>query len=185
MSKSQNIKGWFIALGLLTLAGVGAWQYWQASGGQLSGDRVLASADQIEVPMSEQWEVASVTDGDSLTVRQGSEELKILLCGIDAPEKMQPLGKEAKEKLQQLVDSANSKVAIVPLEKDSYGRTIAEVFFMTQPEQSAQQEMLTSGMAYIDPKHIGGCPNGSIFQSAEAIGRSQKVGVWAKEYQRP
>jgi micrococcal nuclease len=187
MSKNRrNIGSWSVGLCLLALTGMGVWQYWQASGGKLSGgDRVLASVDQIEVPMSEQWEVSSVTDGDSLTVRRGREEQKIRLCGVDAPEKDQPLGKEAKEKLQQLVNSARGKVAIVPVEKDRYGRTVAEVFLMTEPEQSAQQELLTSGLAYVYPKYVGGCPNGTVFQNAEAIGKSQKVGVWAKEYQRP
>jgi micrococcal nuclease len=65
--------------------------------------------------MSEQWEVTKVSDGDTLTVRQGSKEKKVRLCGVDAPEKSQPLGMEAKEKLQQLVDAARGKVAIVPV----------------------------------------------------------------------
>jgi micrococcal nuclease len=187
MSKSRrNVNGLVVGLGLLSLAGIGAWQYWQASGGKLPvGDQVLASVDQIEVPMSEQWEVASVTDGDSLTVRRGGEEQKIRLCGIDAPEKDQPLGKVAKEKLQELVDSAKGKVAIVPVEKDRYGRTVAELFLMTEPEQSAQEELLTAGMVYVYPKYVGGCPNATAFKAAEAIGKAQKVGVWAKEYQRP
>jgi endonuclease YncB( thermonuclease family) len=187
MSKTRrNVNGLVVGLGLLALAGMGGWQYWQASGGKLSGgDQVLASVDQIEVPMSEQWEVASVTDGDSFTVRRGGEEQKIRLCGVDAPEKTQPLGKEAKEKLQQLVDSAKGKVAIVPVEKDRYGRTVAEVFLMTEPEQSAQEELLTAGMVYVYPKYVDGCPNAMAFKAAEAIGKSQKVGVWEKEYQRP
>jgi endonuclease YncB( thermonuclease family) len=31
-----------------------------------------------------------------------SQELKLRLCGIDAPEKKQPLGQEAKQKLESM-----------------------------------------------------------------------------------
>jgi len=135
--------------------------------------------------MSEQWEVTKVSDGDTLTVRKGSEEQKVRLCGVDAPEKAQPLGMEAKAKLQQLVDDAGGKVAIVPVNRDRYGRTVAEVFLMSEPEQSAQQELLTAGMVYVYPQYIDGCPNATGFRMAEAIAQGQKVGVWAGEYERP
>jgi micrococcal nuclease len=57
---------------------------------------------------------------------------------------------------------------------------VAEVFLMTEPEQSVQQEMLTSGMIYIYPQYIEGCPNAVGFKMAEAIGKESKVGVWAR-----
>jgi endonuclease YncB( thermonuclease family) len=147
--------------------------------------QVLASLDQVKVPMSEQWEVTKVSDGDTLTVRQGSKEQKVRLCGVDAPEKAQPLGMESKAKLQQLVDDAEKKVAIVPVDQDRYGRTVAEVFLMTEPEQSLQQELLTAGMVYVYPQYVDGCPNATGFKMAEAIAQQGKVGVWAKSYQRP
>jgi micrococcal nuclease len=180
----QNINAWSVGLTLLALVGVGLYQRWQPSSGATS-DKVLASTDQIEVPMSEQWEVAKVSDGDTLTVRQGDKEEKVRLCGVDAPEKAQPLGAESKAKLQQLVDAAGRKVALVPVDRDRYGRVVAEVFLMTEPEQSVQQEMLTSGMVYIYPQYIDGCPNAVGFKMAEAIGKDGKVGVWARTNVRP
>jgi micrococcal nuclease len=95
------------------------------------------------------------------------------------------LGAESKAKLQQLVDVAGGKVALVPVDRDRYGRVVAEVFLMTEPEQSVQQEMLTSGMVYIYPQYIEGCPNATGFKMAEAIGKESKAGVWARNDQRP
>jgi endonuclease YncB( thermonuclease family) len=116
----QNFNIWSVGLCLIGLAGVGISQHWQPSSSSAKGrspdsKQVLASLDQVKVPMSEQWQVMKVSDGDTLTVRQGSKEQKVRLCGVDAPEKAQPLGAESKAKLQQLVDVAGGKVALVPV----------------------------------------------------------------------
>lgn len=184
----QNFNIWSVGLCLIGLAGVGISQHFSPlSSQERSPDskQVLASTDQIEVPLSEQWEVTKVSDGDTLTVRQGSKEEKVRLCGVDAPEKAQPLGKESKAKLQQLVDDAGGKVALVPVDSDRYGRVVAEVFLMTEPEQSLQQELLAAGMVYVYPQYIDGCPNATGFKMAEAIAQQGKVGVWSGNYERP
>lgn len=51
---------------------------------------------------AEQWQVkpGSIHDGDTLRVVRGNEELKIRLCGIDAPEIKQPLGIESRDYLR-------------------------------------------------------------------------------------
>jgi len=53
---------------------------------------------------AEQWQVkpGSVHDGDTLRVVRGDEELKVRLCGIDAPEIRQPLGIESRDYLRSL-----------------------------------------------------------------------------------
>lgn len=45
-----------------------------------------------QIPESQLWEVkaGSVYDGDTFRVIKDNKELKIRLCGIDAPEKRQP-----------------------------------------------------------------------------------------------
>ena len=42
----------------------------------------------------------SVYDGDTLRVTDGAQEIKIRLCGIDAPEKEQPMGVESWDHLR-------------------------------------------------------------------------------------
>ena len=78
---------------------------------------------------SQVWQVLRVSDGDTIVVRQmDGQEKKLRLCGIDAPEKAQALGKESKANLQRLVDEVNKTVMVSEIESDRYGRTVAEIF---------------------------------------------------------
>jgi len=75
-----------------------------------SGTSPLAPAKATDsIPDSELYYLVegSVYDGDTLRVRrcdEQCEELKIRLCGIDAPEKDQQLGVESRDHLRSLID---------------------------------------------------------------------------------
>lgn len=87
-----------------------------------------------------------MSDGDTFKVILAGKTVKVRLCGIDAPEKSQPLGIEAKVYLEKLVQNAGGKVGIVATDTDVYGRTVAEVVFAVgKTEQSAQEELLKEG----------------------------------------
>jgi micrococcal nuclease len=147
---------------------------------------VSTNASPLVKSQNTEWgTVESVNDGDTLKVMLNGRQVTVRFCGIDAPEKAQPLGLEAKEWLEKLVQDAGGKVGIVATDIDRYGRVVAEVFLMTEPEQSVQQEMLMAGMAYIYPQYIGSCPNAEPFKMAESIGKENKAGVWARNDQRP
>lgn len=122
-------------------------------------------------------EVKSVSDGDTFTTTSGD---RIRLCGIDAPEKSQPLGSESGDKLRSLLNSG--QVMISEVEKDRYDRTVAEVFVVSvsSTEISVQEEMLKSGNAYLYRQYLGNCPNAKAFEDAEMIGRSQNIGIWSR-----
>lgn len=136
--------------------------------------------------MSEQWQVVRVSDGDTITVRQGQREMKIRFCGVDSPEKAQPLGKESKANLQRLVDEVGGKVSVVSIESDRYGRTVAEIFSSKNGvEKNFNEEQLSSGNAYLYKQYAGKCPSKLAFEKAEAIAQSKKLGVWSGNYQKP
>lgn len=120
-------------------------------------------------------QIKSVSDGDTFTTGDGD---RIRLCGIDAPEKSQPLGPESGNKLRSLLSSG--QVMVSEIEKDRYGRTVAEVFVVSSTEISVQEEMLKSGNAYLYRQYLANCPNARSFEDAEAIGRSQNVGIWSR-----
>ena len=44
------------------------------------------------MPISEQWQVLSIHDGDTVKVQKDGVVERIRFCGIDAPEISQPLG---------------------------------------------------------------------------------------------
>jgi micrococcal nuclease len=171
-----------VAVGAIALyIGVNQWSRLQAS-----NPKAPKSAPLVQSQNTEWGTVTSVSDGDTLKVDLNGKEIKVRLCGIDAPEKAQPLGAESKQFLEKLVQNAGGKVGIAATDTDRYGRTVAEVFFVLgETEQSAQEELLKAGMAYVYPQYVGSCPNGDVFKRAEAIGQGSKVGVWARNGQRP
>ena len=127
--------------------------------------------------------VVKVADGDTLTVNVDGEKTKIRLCGIDAPEKAQALGEESKLLLEKL--ALNKQVAFSEIERDRYGRTVAEVFVLGASEVFVNGDMVQNGMAYHYDRYSGKCPNRDVIMDAEKIAQSKNSGVWASSNIRP
>lgn len=127
---------------------------WLVAGLLVSGitgcglSKVAGSASSAE--QTEYWTLDRVVDGDTITAINGEKEEKIRLCGIDAPEMKQPLGKASRNHLQQIVDqSQNYQIGVVPIERDRYGRQVAEVFVMKAngEEIHINSQMVADSMA--------------------------------------
>lgn len=142
---------------------------------------VDATSPPHSIPLSEEWQVIRVSDGDTLTVQQNGQEKKIRLCGIDANESKQEGGQEAKAYLKKLLDQTEGRVIITLIETDRYKRTVSEVFITLKDgsEQFIQEEMLKAGMARAYPQYISSCPNKDAILKAEQIGKQNRVGIWA------
>nr|WP_322657121.1 thermonuclease family protein [Dendronalium sp. ChiSLP03b]MDZ8203450.1 thermonuclease family protein [Dendronalium sp. ChiSLP03b] len=147
---------------------------------------IFQRTNNSSIALSEDWIVIDVADGDSMTVRQtDGSQIEVELCGIDASELKQDkapgqsLGNEAKQKLQSLVADADNEVMIVPVQKDSEGRTVAEVMARGQGEAeiSFQEELLKSGLAKMHKSGME-CPNQLAFEQAQKIGIASKAGLW-------
>jgi endonuclease YncB( thermonuclease family) len=174
--------------GLLKLVSVAAirvvsfvlWQHHQQSQAQPNYE---SDQPNFLTAKSEPAEVVKVYDGDTLTVRQNDQEVKVRLCGIDAPELKQPLGRQSRDKLRSLL-SKSQRVTLFVSEVDRYGRKVAEVFIPDptpqQPEQEKvlNYEMVAAGMAYHYAKYADRCPNGRILAEAEDAAREKRLGVW-------
>jgi endonuclease YncB( thermonuclease family) len=117
-----------------------------------------------------QAQVIKVTDGDSITVRNGEQNIKVRLAQIDAPERGQPWGTRSREELAGLV--AAKTVTITPQGSDRYGRMIGDIRIDTQDVNAA---MVQRGAAWAyrdylrDPRLI----------AIEAQAKSARVGLWA------
>lgn len=155
----------------------------------LSGRQERQTASNSKVPpISEQWTVVKVSDGDTITVRQtNNQQMKIRLCGIDAPESQQLLGNNATAYLKKLIQEANNQVMVSQVERDRYGRIVAEVFTLLPDgsEKFLNEEMVKAGFAYHYARYSGSCFNKIAIENGEAIARQQKVGVWSGNYQKP
>lgn len=114
--------------------------------------------------------VVAITDGDTLTVLVGTDQVKVRLDGIDAPERRQAFGTQAREKLADLC--FGKTVEVNGKTKDRYGRTIGQV---TVAGVNANLEMVRAGLAW----HYKQYSKDAELSRAEADARKAKRGLWA------
>lgn len=115
---------------------------------------VIASAAKFEA------KVVAVSDGDTITVTTGKPcvagsscfkgELshRIRLAEIDAPERKQPYGPEAKKSLVEMV--LGQRVVIDDRGQRSYSRIVAHVF---KDDVWINREQVANGFAWVDPRY--------------------------------
>ncbi|MDO8925376.1 MAG: thermonuclease family protein [Sideroxyarcus sp.] len=87
--------------------------------------------------------VVGVLDGDTILVRHEGKTAKVRLANIDAPEKAQPFGKQARLSLRELV--YKKQVQIEGRAVDQYGRIVALV---SAEGLDVNREQLKRGMAW-------------------------------------
>lgn len=118
--------------------------------------------------------VVGIADGDTITVlRDGRDQVKIRLYGIDAPESGQPFGKASKQNLSSMVYGESVQVEV--MDTDRYGRTVARIFVDGEDVNAAQ---LRSGNAWLYEQYCKSWVCGEWF-GIEADARSSRVGLWA------
>lgn len=134
-------------------------------------------------PKTMSGKVVAVADGDTITVLVGDEKVVVRLAGIDAPEKKQAYGPEAKEVLKKKI--LNRSVDVGWSTRDRYGRVIGEV---TLAARRISLELIAEGFAW----HYTAYSKDAELAKAEAAARIKKVGLWAEdnpvppwEYRKP
>ena len=99
-------------------------------------------------------EVLSIGDGDTFTVKVGSQTIKVRLACIDAPETSQsPYGKAARQALKSLLP-VGSDVTLRSKATDRYGRSVEEVI---RNSTNINQSLVKSGNAFVYWHYIKGC----------------------------
>jgi endonuclease YncB( thermonuclease family) len=127
---------------------------------------------QASVPITSSFEgqVIRVTDGDSITVRAGEENIKVRLAQIDAPETGQPWGTRSRQELADMV--AGRTVIIKSTGQDRYGRTIAQI---EADGVDVNRDMITRGAAWAYTTYV---TDPSMIE-AERTARARATGLWA------
>jgi endonuclease YncB( thermonuclease family) len=115
--------------------------------------------------------VIGITDGDTIKVLRGNEEIKIRLEGIDCPESHQAFGNKAK---QATSDLAFGKIVTIQAKgKDRYERTLADIIL---PDgTNLNRELVRSGFAWWYRKYSKDESLGRLEDEA----REAKRGLWA------
>ncbi|WP_270976198.1 thermonuclease family protein [Campylobacter helveticus] len=117
--------------------------------------------------------VSRVIDGDTieLLVKQEdikqSPKIKVRLFGIDAPEKKQAFGKEAKEYLSSLI--LDKEVILIINDKDKYQRTIGTILLN---EKDINKEMVKNGYAWAYEEYS------TKYLAHQADAQMFKLGLW-------
>lgn len=181
----------FVSIAVLATAGLFIWQNDQAelkTRINYDGDDIaIARPLDLSKTAYKFCNTKRVADGDTITVDCDGEELKLRFCGIDAPESKQPMGAESKALMVKLVEG--KELMVRPIEKDRFGRTVAQVEVMNSDRKLANgynevifvnSEMVRAGLAYHYAQYSNNCPNKYLIVEAEAIAQSEKLGVWGE-----
>lgn len=114
--------------------------------------------------------VVGVADGDTLTVLRNQTQFRVRLAEIDAPEKAQAFGRQAKQSLSNLCFGKSARVENKG--HDRYGRTIGRVW-CAGVDISAEQ--VQRGMAWVYDRYATDKHLYALQQNAQ----SSKRGLWA------
>ena len=117
--------------------------------------------------------VVGISDGDTLTILQGTTEKRIRLAAIDAPEKAQPYGQRSKQALSSLCFNKPATSEVVDI--DRYGRFVSVV---SCAGVNANETQVKTGMAWIYRKYAKGF--GHLYP-LEDEARAHQRGLWADD----
>lgn len=118
--------------------------------------------------------VVKISDGDTITILQGKQQIKVRLFGIDAPELEQPYGKKSKQFLANLI--AGEVVEVEPKGKDRYKRTLGTIYYKGQ---DINAQMVLNGYAWAYVKYS------RIYVDQESLARENKRGLWQSSNPTP
>ena len=136
----------------------------------------------LALPLGAAWaadisgKVVGVLDGDTIDLLKGDRQtVRVRLAGIDAPEKRQAFGAEAKKALSDLVYGRD---LVVSTDKaDRYGRAIGKLMLRGT---DVNLEMVKRGFAW----HYGRfesdqtATDRAAYRAAEVQARQRHLGLW-------
>jgi endonuclease YncB( thermonuclease family) len=118
--------------------------------------------------------VVGVTDGDTIKVLVGKQQIKIRFSHIDAPERKQAFGSKATGFLSDLLARAGNQVLVVEDGKDRYGRTLG-VVYTTDGKYNFNLAMVENGFAW----HYEKYSQDPIYAAAQEYARHNRLGLWS------
>ena len=113
----------------------------------------------------------SIGDGDTISVLERGQKLKVRLACIDAPESAQsPYGMGSRNQLKTLLP-LGSTVSLRVQAVDRYGRSVAEVI----GKGPVNLVMVQCGQAFVYYQYLGRCDRGA-YLGAERQAQVQRLG---------
>lgn len=115
-------------------------------------------------------QVVAVADGDTLTILQDGERVRVRLAEIDAPESDQPFGPESTASLRALC--AGKAATLASSGKDQYQRVVARV---SCGGVDTSDEQVRRGLAWVYDSYV---VDRSLYTVQDAARKAQR-GLWA------
>lgn len=113
-----------------------------------------------------------ISDGDTFKLlMEGNQTVRVRLHGIDAPEKRQDYGTQARQSLSNLIFSKD--VEVIQKSKDRYGRIVGIAF---ADGVNVNEELLREGMVW----HYKEYDKNETWSALENQAREQKQGLWSQ-----
>lgn len=122
--------------------------------------------------------VIAVADGDTLTIIDDrSQQRKIRISGIDAPESSQAFGDKAKKSLSDLV--FGETIAVVSSKTDRYGRLVGKVAL---DDRDIGLEQIRRGLAWFFRQYASELSrdDARAYEQAENEAREKRRGLWSE-----
>lgn len=114
--------------------------------------------------------IIAISDGDTLTCLDNQKnQHKIRLAEIDAPEKKQEFGTQAKEALSNLV--YNKIVTVNYSEKDRYNRIIG---YVNKGNTDINYAQIQKGFAWFYETY----GRSAVYKQAQSTAQMNKIGLW-------
>lgn len=115
--------------------------------------------------------VVAILDGDTIHIRTVDEDTRtIRLDGIDAPEKGQPFGNKAQDRLGELVFQKDVRVEYKEL--DRYGRYLGVVY---AENRNINLRLVRDGLAW----HYRKYSKDEVLATAELVAKEEAIGIWS------
>jgi endonuclease YncB( thermonuclease family) len=124
---------------------------------------------------ADQGMVKSVIDGNTLMIEIDGEETKILISGIDSPERGQEFGEDAKNYLHGILHGRNVEFVITG--KDRKGNQLAEIYLKSL---NIKEELVTRGLAWVAEKN-----DDAVLLDIQAKAKEKQKGLWKESNPTP
>ena len=111
-------------------------------------------------------------DGDTVKIEDGLRQYKLRITDIDAPERNQRYGKQARRALMKLCKQADVQVTLTGIDK--YQRDLG---YLTCNNTSVSEALVKQGYAWFNVRYSGNW----ALQSAENDARQAKRGLWKQK----
>jgi len=137
----------------------------------------LAACNNVSASSYPTVKVISVSDGDTITVKENDSKTTVRLACIDAPEASQDGGTASTNYLKQMI-AAGKTVGLRKITTDRYGRTIGEIY---RNGDSLNLKMIERGQAVVYDRYLDACSDRKKqFLQAEQRAKSSNLGFWSQ-----